>query len=151
MIRSDAFRHAPLALAGVLALAAVLAAGHAEAADLRLSFEGFKAPTGSVMAAVYDSEEAYASGKAPVAAERIALSGDRPAVVTLSGLKPGRYAVKAFHDVDGDGKMAVNPFGQPTEPFAFSNNAKADMGPASWTAAAFEISEAGATQAIRID
>ena len=28
--------------------------------------------------------------------------------------------------------MGRNPFGMPTEPFAFTNNAVGNMGPASW-------------------
>ncbi|MNJ30385.1 hypothetical protein D3C77_249830 [compost metagenome] len=57
--------------------------------------------------------------------------------------------MKAFHDVNGDGELNVNPFGVPTEPYAFSNNAVGDMGPAKWDRARFEVSGATA-QAIRI-
>ena len=45
--------------------------------------------------------------------------------------------MRAFHDVNGDGRMNTNPFGMPTEPFAFSNNARGNMGPASWDRAEF--------------
>jgi uncharacterized protein (DUF2141 family) len=150
MIRTSLFQAAPLAFAGVLALSALFAAGGAKAADLTLSFEGVKTSTGAVMAAVFASEDAYESGRAPVAGRMIPVSGET-ASVTLTGLKPGRYAVKAFHDVDGDGKMNLNPFGAPTEPFAFSNNAVVAMGPPKWSAAAFEVTVAGAVQTIRID
>lgn len=61
----------------------------------------------------------------------------------MAGLKPGRYAVKSFHYIDGDGKMGTNPFGMPIEPFAFSNNAVGNMGPAKWADASFEV-KAGA-------
>ena len=150
MIRTSHFQVAPVAFAGLLALAATLAAGGARAADLKLSFEGVKTPTGAVMAAVYDSEEAYEAGKGPVSGQMILVKGAAVSV-TLTGLKPGRYAVKAFHDVDGDGKMATNPFGTPTEPFAFSNNAVVAMGPPKWAAAVFDVAETGAVQTIRID
>ena len=69
----------------------------------------------------------------------------------LPGLKPGRYAIRVFHDLDGDGKMGLNPFGVPTEPFAFSNDAKGMMGPASWDAAAFEVKAGDNVQTIHID
>lgn len=55
-----------------------------------------------------------------------------------------------FHDIDGDGKMGMNPFGMPIEPFAFSNNAPAQFGPAKWDAAKFEVSATGATQTIKL-
>ena len=61
----------------------------------------------------------------------------------FDGLPDGDYAVRAFHDLNGDGKMNTNPFGMPTEPYAFSNNAVGNMGPASWDRAKFAA--AGAT------
>ena len=48
--------------------------------------------------------------------------------------------MKAFHDVNGDGQMNTNPFGIPIEPYAFSNNAVGNMGPARWSAARFPVS-----------
>ncbi|MNR30585.1 hypothetical protein D3C85_1480510 [compost metagenome] len=64
-------------------------------------------------------------------------------------LPAGAYGMKAFHDVNGNGKMDTNPFGMPSEPFAFSNNAVGNMGPAKWDRARFEVSGATA-QTIRI-
>ena len=135
--------------AALLALA-LLTGGAAQAADLTVTFTGIKTPTGAVMAAVFDSEAAYASGAAPIAGLRMPVTGDSVSQV-VPGLKPGRYAIKAFHDVDGDGKMKTNPFGAPTEPYAFSNNAPANMAPPAWSAAAFDVPEAGAAQSIAID
>ena len=43
--------------------------------------------------------------------------------VTLAAPAPGRYGIKMFHDVDGDGEMGTNIVGFPTEPFGFSNDA----------------------------
>jgi len=61
------------------------------------------------------------------------------ATVEFTGLAPGSYAVKSFHDLDGNMEMGTNPFGMPTEPFAFSNNAPVQGGPPRWEAARFEI------------
>ncbi len=41
---------------------------------------------------------------------------------TFSGLPPGTYAIAAYHDLNGNGKLDRNFFGVPTEPYAFSNN-----------------------------
>ena len=90
------------------------------------------------MGLLFDSEEAYGGKGAPV--RQIMVAADKAEVATqLVGLKPGRYAIKLFHDIDGDHKMGTNPFGIPTEPFAFSNNAVGNMGPAKWADAAFEV------------
>ncbi|KQY85142.1 hypothetical protein ASD25_08020 [Brevundimonas sp. Root1423] len=95
------------------------------------------ATTGSVMVALYNSEAAYGGG-APVAA--MAVPADGPVVARFENLPAGDYAVKAFHDVDGNGEMNTNPFGIPIEPYAFSNNAVGNMGPARWAAARFPVS-----------
>ena len=87
--------------------------------------------------------------------KRLRRPGDAPVsgetASHFKDLAPGRYAIKAFHDVNGDGKMATNPFGMPTEPFAFSNNAHGNMGPAKWADAAFEVKAGANTQTIDID
>ena len=61
------------------------------------------------------------------------------ATAVFRDLPPGEYGVKAFHDIDGDGEMNVNPFGIPVEPYAFSNNAVGNMGPARWEQARFAV------------
>ncbi len=95
------------------------------------------ARTGSVMVALYDSEASYGAGPA-VAQAVVPASGE--VVARFENLPAGDYAVKAFHDVDGDGRMNTNPFGIPIEPYAFSNNAVGNMGPARWAAARFPVS-----------
>jgi len=44
--------------------------------------------------------------------------------VQLEGLKYGTYAVMAFQDLNGNGKLDKGFMGIPNEPFAFSNNYK---------------------------
>jgi len=134
----------------ILAVAALLAFASpalAQSADSRLTltFET-GAETGAVMVALYDAEAAYEGG-APARVARVDVAaGQHEAVFELPA---GAYGMKAFHDVNGNGKMDVNPFGMPTEPFAFSNNAVGNMGPAKWDRARFEVSGATA-QTIRI-
>lgn len=95
------------------------------------------AQTGSVMVALYDSEAAYEGGPAVA---RMAVPASGEVVARFENLPAGDYAVKAFHDVDGDGEMDTNPFGIPIEPYAFSNNAVGNMGPARWARAHFPVS-----------
>ncbi len=107
-------------------------------AGLAIRFEGIESPTGQIMLSVFDSAAAHDQGGKPVRAAAVTVDG-AAATARFEGLAPGDYAVKAFHDVDGDGKMATNPFGMPLEPFAFSNNAKAEGGPPRWEAARFAV------------
>ncbi len=127
-----------LIAAAALALIAAPAAAQEAATDITFTFTVGQ-PTGQVMVALYDSAAAYGGSGAPIRVARVDASG---AVVqaAFEGLLPGDYAMKAFHDVDGDGQMATNPFGLPTEPFAFSNNAVGNMGPAGWDRAHFSVS-----------
>ena len=107
------------------------------------------ARTGTVMVALFDSAASFdgRSGQ-PVASTAVNASGR--VVATFESLPAGDYAVKAFHDVNGDGEMNTNPFGMPIEPYAFSNNAVGNMGPARWTAAHFAVSgETAQTISIR--
>lgn len=131
----------------VAALLAFAAPAFAQSADnrLTLTFET-GAGTGAIMVALYDSEAAYEGGQPARATQVDVAAGQHEAVFDLPA---GAYGMKAFHDVNGNGKMDVNPFGMPTEPFAFSNNAVGNMGPAKWDRARFEVSGATA-QTIRI-
>lgn len=120
-----------------------------DTASVTVTFTGIQTPTGAIMAGVYDSESAFAGG-APLKGVRIEITGGE-AVAVVAGLAPSRYAIKAYHDVDGDGRMATNPFGIPTEPYAASNNARGEMGPPAWTDAVFEVTAGGTAQTITID
>jgi uncharacterized protein (DUF2141 family) len=122
--------------AALLALTVVPARAGADDATVTLTFET-GARTGKVMVALYDSEAAYQSGR-PVAAREVDASGS--VVAVFDHLPAGDYAMRAFHDVNGDGQMNTNPFGMPVEPYAFSNNAVGNMGPASWERARFSVS-----------
>lgn len=118
-------------------------------ASLSVTFTGIETQEGAVMGAVFDSEEAYNGKGAPV--RQIMIKADAAEIATqLSGLKPGTYAIKLFHDIDGDMKMSSNPFGMPIEPFAFSNNAVGNMGPAKWADAAFEVKAGANSHSITI-
>ncbi|MEZ5937860.1 MAG: DUF2141 domain-containing protein [Hyphomonadaceae bacterium] len=138
----------PALALGLLAPAALGQAADPGGAQLSVEITDIEKPQGELMIALFD-EAGYASDKA-VAATQVAASGET-ATATFRGLAPGRYGIKLFHDVNGNGKMDTNPFGMPTEPFAFSNNAPARFGPASWADAAFEVGATGATQTIKLN
>ncbi|MDB5469704.1 MAG: hypothetical protein JWR84_1264 [Caulobacter sp.] len=143
--------HALLA-ACLLTAIAVVNAPHAEAqepGEVSVTFSGITAPKGALFVGLYDSEAAFAGGQ-PAQGYQLAVTG--PSVATaIKGLKPGRYAIKVYHDIDGDGRMNTNAFGIPTEPYAASNNAPSTMGPPAWADAVFEVGADGATQTIGID
>ena len=94
--------------------------------------------TGTVNIVLYDSETAFEGGQ-PVRMARLDVAKGETSI-RFEGLPAGDYALKSFHDVNGNGRMDTNPFGMPIEPFAFSNNAVGNMGPAKWDRAHFSVS-----------
>lgn len=135
---------APAAGLAAAFLFAATAAAQA-AAQLTLTFD-LGSREGNVMVALYDSEQAFDRGGAPVRA--VSVPAGQP--VRFDGLRPGAYGVKAFQDLNRNGQMDTNPFGMPTEPYAFSNDARGHMGPARWADARLEVPAAGAAQTIRL-
>jgi len=133
-------------LASLIAAAALISPfAIAETADLTLTVDGLEKAEGEISFAIYD-EAGYKSGDYLIG-ENVSVTGDSVSY-TIEGLTPGTYGIKLYHDVNGDGKMNTNPFGMPTEPYAFSNNAKGSFGPAKWDAAAFEITADGGVHTI---
>jgi uncharacterized protein (DUF2141 family) len=118
-----------------------------EQATLTIRFDHVTRHQGMVMIAVYD--EAGWSGGRPVRVATAGAAGDA-VEASLTGLAPGRYGIKVFQDVDGDGKMSANPFGIPIEPFGFSRDAMGAGGPPAWADAAFEMTAAGSVQTITL-
>ena len=88
------------------------------------------------MIAVYDHEDRFLSkevvseGK-PINASSMAFS--------FKGLGSGIYAVSIYHDENDNGKLDANFMGIPSEPYAFSNNAKGMFGPPSFEDCRFEV------------
>ena len=101
---------------------------------------------GFIMAAIYD-ESGW--GEASVANLREPARSD-VVTITLAVPNPGKYGIRLFHDVDGNGELNANIMGIPTEPFGFSNDAPLRFGPPSFEAAAFYIDEKGAAHTISL-
>lgn len=148
-----------ICLAGALAIASWigspgLAADRPAAAALTVHFIGLKNSQGAVMVAVYNSETAYEnSGTASESATRTVKLEikDGAAVATLADLAPGQYAIKAFHDLNGDAKLNTNLFGMPTEPVGFSNDAPVHMHAPSWKETVFVVHAGDNSISIHID
>ncbi|MFN3838894.1 MAG: DUF2141 domain-containing protein [Brevundimonas sp.] len=122
----------------VIALvAAAVVSTPAFAGDLTIAFPS-AAPQGKIMVAVFNSAANY-GGEGQPARYAVVDGAEGQVQVVFDNLPDGDYAVRAFHDLNGDGKMNANPFGMPTEPYAFSNKAVGMMGPATWEQAKFAM------------
>ncbi len=117
-------------------------------ASLTITLEDIANAQGTIRLGVFAGEADYENGGGVRGAN--VMVGGETETVTLEGLKPGAYAIKLYHDVNDDGEMDTNPFGMPTEPFGFSNNARGRFGPAKWDAARFEVTAGENTHAITV-
>jgi uncharacterized protein (DUF2141 family) len=50
-------------------------------------------------------------------------------ITAFNDLKPGKYAVRYYHDENSSGKMETNLVGKPVEGYGFSNNVTGKFGP----------------------
>ena len=129
-----------------LILAAALGAAASDEASLTVQVEGLETPQGAVMMAIFATPGAWDGGDA-VAGQRVAVDG-HTVTVEFGALPAGDYAIRMYHDVDGDGELDMNLMGIPSEPFGFSNNARGRFGPASWEDAVFTIAPGENTHAL---
>lgn len=111
----------------------------AAAADLTVTVSNLKEPVGELRWVIFDSAEAYDADQKPLMSARSRVDGDSVRF-TVHDLPSGRYAVKLFHDENGNGELDSNMVGLPTEGYGFSNNA-GRFGPPSFEDAAVTVEE----------
>lgn len=120
----------------LLSLLAVCLAGIAQAADLTVTVT--KAAEGAVRGMLFRDADSFDRRESPVA--KFSQHPEHgTAVVTLTDLPPGRYAIALYQDRNGNGRLDKNMIGIPTEPYGFSNDASAPFGPPDFELAAFTI------------
>jgi len=102
---------------------------------------------GRIAVAIYRDAESFRKSENPVRTYMLQRTGAVTSIY-VQGLQPGRYAIAAFQDTDGDGKLSKGALGIPREPFGFSNGARARFGLPAFDAAAFEQTTAGVTQRV---
>ena len=116
-----------------------------EAQPIRIEVEPVSG--GTVIVALYGDAESWDEDR-PIDTLSIAPESGR-AVAEFNGLPAGEYAVRFFHDANGDDAFNTNLLGIPSEAYGFSNGARPSFRAARWDEAVFELS-AGAGYAEKI-
>jgi uncharacterized protein (DUF2141 family) len=130
----------------LLAALATLAASTL-AADLEVAVHAVRGDEGRVKLMLFDREDGFR--KEDKARQVLALPAAAGTGV-FRALPPGRYAVIAYHDENGDDKLNLR-FGMfPKEGYGLSNNPKI-FGPPKFKDATFEVPEAGKRIVIHLD
>lgn len=137
-----------LVAATLLAAVPLAWSGPLRAAELEVGVEGVRNNTGQVKLMLFDREEGFR--KEDKARLVLALpAADTTVSGRFAGLPAGRYAVIAYHDENGDGRLNLR-FGMfPKEGYGLSNNPELS-GPPRFRDAAFSVGETGHRIVIRL-
>ena len=130
-----------------LLMAALGAYTQTSAETLTIVIEDIRDASGAVQVQVLAGQAQF-EGEGAVA-QFLEQAVEGALTITAEDLAPGEYAIRIMHDVNGNDKLDANFVGMPTEPYAFSNNARGMFGPATWEDARFAL-EGEVTQVISL-
>jgi uncharacterized protein (DUF2141 family) len=119
------------------------------AADLTVTVSGIRNASGSVSTGIFNSESSFAKPSEALASFRIK-TGQGSVGFTAHDLPPGRYAVAAYHDENGNGRLDFDPTGVPTEGYGVSNDARNPSAPPEFAKAAFELRDQNKSVTVNI-
>lgn len=105
------------------------------AADLTVEVLNAQPGKGEVLSAVYGSKDTWLQQPAQTSRQSAA---DRT-VLVYRNLPSGTYAVVAYQDHNGNGRLDRNVVGMPTEAFGFSRNPAGLMGPPAFADAGVDL------------
>jgi uncharacterized protein (DUF2141 family) len=95
---------------------------------------------GVVALALFDDRESFDAGARELAVRTATIRlADGAGEWRVEDLPPGVYALKAYLDRNGNGRLDRGKLGIPSEPYGFSNEARGRVGPPSWEKARFAI------------
>ena len=117
---------------------AVASAQSSSCPVIHVKIQNIRNSTGNVACALFDSPVGFPTEFLRYATNIIAIKiRDAEARCNFLDVPPGTYALAVSHDENMDGKINTNWIGIPTEGYGFSNDAKALLGPPSFSAARF--------------
>lgn len=109
-------------------------------AVIQLTVIGLENDVGDVKVGLFNSAESFNSKTKEKFAGAIIKIQNKKVQYVFPNVPYGEYAIKLFHDEDGDDEVDTNFLGIPTESYGFSNNAKGLFGPPSFEKAKFVVS-----------
>jgi uncharacterized protein (DUF2141 family) len=134
---------------GLTAAASQTARSPIGQAQLTVRIEGISPRGGMLRLGLYDAGGYPDDNSTPVAAADVPATAGA-VTVTLKGLKPGRYAIESFQDINGNGKMDTSWLGLPEEPYGFSRDAHPFLSKPGFNAVAFVIAAGENSQTLHL-
>jgi uncharacterized protein (DUF2141 family) len=105
-----------------------------------LTVVGLDNNIGDVKVGLFNSAESFTGKTKDKFGGAIIKIQNKKAQYVFPNVPYGEYAIKLFHDENGNDEIDTNFLGIPTESYGFSNNAKALFGPPSFEKAKFIVS-----------
>jgi uncharacterized protein (DUF2141 family) len=99
---------------------------------LRIEIPGIRNDKNVIMLQLFNENE-------EVIRQEMGIIVGKKCTIIFEDLKPGKYAVRYFHDENGNGALDTNNLGIPTEGYGFSNDAYGMFGPKPFSDWLFEF------------
>ena len=99
---------------------------------IEIEITGLRNNAGVIMLQMFDEQETV------IRQEKGTISENKCTII-IKDLKPGKYAVRYFHDENLNGTLETTKIGKPTEGYGFSNNAYGLFGPKPFSDWLFEV------------
>jgi uncharacterized protein (DUF2141 family) len=114
-----------------------------------VSIQGLRSMKGNLLVCLTADPKKFPDcGKDPKAIKRV-VTPQAARSFAFEGVRPGTYAIAVVHDENGNNKMDLAVF-VPKEGFAFSRNPAISFGPPKFESAKFQVTDAGASQSMKM-
>jgi uncharacterized protein (DUF2141 family) len=117
--------------------------------NIRVIVEGLENDKGFVQIGLFNSKESW-EGKIEKLRGAIIPLKSTTMEWNIENIPFGEYAVKLFHDENGDNKLNTNFLGMPVEDYGFSNNPTVLFGPPSFEKVKFVFSSQDTSITIKL-
>lgn len=107
------------------------------AAELVVVVDNIKDVQGSLYVSLYNKEASFDSNENAVKRQKVSVDKTTMSV-NLGDFPAGEYAVKAYQDVNENGKIDFSGMGAPSEPFGSSSKSK-ELAPPKYNDAKFTL------------
>jgi uncharacterized protein (DUF2141 family) len=102
--------------------------------SLKIEITELQSNTGKIMIQLFDEKE-------NIVAKDMSDIKEKRCSFTFNNLKPGKYAVRYYHDENLNQTMETNMVGKPLEGYGFSNNVTGRFGPPPFDKWLFDLNE----------
>ncbi len=118
-----------LSLLGVVAVSLTVPPASAEQSSITVNLSGVRSQKGNVVVCLWSKEQNkdFPFCSSAVAYKSSSIKANNSSLVaTFQNVPSGEYAISAFHDENGNGKLDTNWMGMPKEGLAAPNAPKMD-------------------------